>query len=151
MRQWTSLEEVLDFAIGEEEKAAAFYDELSARAAGSDRKTIFAAFANEERAHKARLLEVKRGGAALAPQKRVADLKIGDYLVKVEPSPEMDYPNALRVAMAKERAAFQLYSDLAAQMGRRELREVFQGLAQEEAQHKLRFESEYDQEILKEN
>jgi|YelNatPaOPRAMG01_1025707.scaffolds.fasta_scaffold09577_3 rubrerythrin len=151
MRQWSSLEEVLDFAIGEEEKAAAFYDELAVRATGSDRKAIFAAFANEERAHRGRLLEVKRGGATLAPQKRVADLKIGDYLVEVEPSPEMDYPNALRLAMAKERAAFQLYTDLAARIGRKELREVFQGLAQEEAQHKLRFESEYDQEILKEN
>ena len=50
-----------------------------------------------------------------------------------------------------EKSAFRLYSDLAASVDDNQLKLTFLGLAQEEAKHKLRFEVEYDENILAEN
>jgi rubrerythrin len=85
------------------------------------------------------------------PQEKVLDLKIGDYLVDAEMNPEMDYQQALMVAMKKEKAAFRMYTALAGAADDKNARTLLQSLAQEEAKHKLRFEIEYDDEILKEN
>ena len=79
------------------------------------------------------------------------DLKIGDYLVDVEPTADMDYQQVLIVAMKKEKAAFRLYSDMAAATNDESLKELLLFLAQEEAKHKLHFEIEYDDVVLKEN
>ena len=47
--------------------------------------------------------------------KDVQDLKIGDYVVEVDTSrDDLTYQEALIVAMKEEKAAFKLYSDLAA-------------------------------------
>ena len=95
---------------------------------------------------------VKQGRKLQAASGKVLDLKIGDYLVaEEEPTGRMDYQDALILAMKKEKKAFQLYSDLAASTDDGGLQELFLGLAQEEAKHKLRFEIEYDEHILREN
>ena len=77
---------------------------------------------------------------------------IADYLVEVGTSrDDLNYPDALIVAMKEEKAAFRLYSDLAARTDDASARDVFLMLAQEEAKHKLRFEIEYDEYVLREN
>jgi len=53
--------------------------------------------------------------------------------------------------MKREKAAFKLYSDLAEQVGDQQTKDLFLSLAEEEAKHKLRFEVEYDEVILKDN
>jgi len=53
--------------------------------------------------------------------------------------------------MKQEKAAFKLYSNLADKTDDDNLKALFLTLAQEEAKHKLRFEVEYDEVILKEN
>jgi len=63
----------------------------------------------------------------------------------------MTYAQALVVAMSKEKAAFRLYYDLAKTAGNEEMRDIFIALAQEESKHKLRFEIEYDEYVLREN
>ena len=55
------------------------------------------------------------------------------------------------MAMKCEKVAFRLYIDLAEQADEQELKDLFAGFAQEEAKHKLCFELEYDDEVLKEN
>lgn len=79
------------------------------------------------------------------------DLKISDYVVNVKPTPEMTYEEALIVAMKKEKAAFKLYTNLAAKAPNENLKDVFLSLATEESKHKLRFEVEYDDYVLREN
>ena len=73
-----------------------------------------------------------------------------DYLVDVTPSSDMGFQDALILAMKKEKAAFRLYSDLAAVAADERIRDLFRALAQEEAKHKLRFELEYD-DLMSEN
>jgi rubrerythrin len=92
-----------------------------------------------------------RSGAGIQPAGDVTDLRIADYTVEVEPTPDMDYQDALVLAMKKEKAAFRLYLDLADQAGNEELKLLFLSMAQEEAKHKLRFEIEYDDFVMQEN
>ena len=81
----------------------------------------------------------------------MSDLKITEYLVDVKPSPNMAYPEALILAMKKEKAAFRMYTVLADQTDNAEVKQLMQSLAMEESRHKLRFELEYDDVVFKEN
>jgi rubrerythrin len=152
MKHFESRDAVLDFAIKNEDEAREFYLKLASSSKNEDMKKVFEEFAQEEGFHKDKLQKIKAGKAQPAdPTKKIADMKIADYVVDVEPNPNLDYQGALMLAMKKEKAAFRLYSDLAKIADEQELRDIFASLAQEEAKHKLRFELEYDQEILKEN
>ena len=151
MGQWNSAEEILDFAIGNEESAAKFYTDLAGKMKSASMRKVFEDFAREEQGHKAKLLRVKESGEMEPAKKQILDLKIGDYLVEGTPGTELDYQQALILAMKQEKAAFKLYTDLAAAAPSDDLRGLLLSLAQEEAKHKLRFEVEYDDRILTEN
>ena len=151
MKQFKSAMEILEFAISEEEAAAKFYKALAGKVEKQWMKKAFLDFAREEEGHKAKLQRIQKGELPELPNQKVLDLKIGDYLEDVKVSADMDYQQALIVAMKKEKAAFRMYSDLASVTQSGDLQAVLLSLAQEEAKHKLRFEVEYDEEILKEN
>jgi len=146
-----SVDSVLDFAIQKEQDAADFYLELGNRMDRPYMKDVFLGFAKEEMGHKSKLMGVKSGKKLHASEKKVQDLKLAETLVEVELSAKMDYQDALIAAMNAEKAAYRLYSDLASATDNAELQGLFKSLAQEEAKHKLRFEVEYDDHILKEN
>lgn len=150
MGQFESVEEVLDFAIAREIEARDFYMKLAERMENPAMQKVFENFATEELGHKYKLEAIKRGEISLVPQ-QVQGLNIADYVVDVEPQPDMDYIEALVLAMRKEKAAYRLYLDLAAVGEDEELTDMFLSLAQEEAKHKLRFEIEYDDTVLKED
>ena len=150
MDKFESVDDILEFAIAGESAANQFYMELAGKMGNQAMAKVFEDFAKEELGHKARLEAIKRD-KTLAPAEKVIDLKIGDYLVDVEPRPDMDYQDALILAMKKEKAAYRLYTDLAAVAGDENLTKTFLALAQEEAKHKLHFEIEYDDVVLKEN
>lgn len=151
MKEWNSVEAILDFAIENEENAAKFYRELAGLTKMQHMKQVFEGYACEEDGHKAKLVHIKAGGSLEPATIKVMDLKIGDYLVDKKPSPELDYQDSLILAMKMEKAAFKLYTDLAESTDDPQLRELFLSLAQEEAKHKLRFEIEYDDNIYVEN
>jgi rubrerythrin len=146
-----TVDEILDYAIDQEQQAADFYADLAERAETAGMKKILLDFSAEEQGHKERLLAVKAGDHELTPEQEILDLKIVDYLVEVDASEKISYQDALIVAMKRERAAFRLYSDMAAKVPESNLKEVLLGLAKEEAKHKLFFESEYDERIMKDN
>jgi rubrerythrin len=150
MQEFGSVNDVLDFAIGKEQEAFDLYFGLSQKMANEDMRRVFKEFAAEEQHHKMKLQEVRAGQQLLSAAQQVADLKIGDYLIDVEASGDMSYQQALILAMKAEKAAYRLYMDLA-QRAPAELQELFFSLANEEAKHKLRFEVEYDEHILKDN
>jgi rubrerythrin len=151
MKEFENINDVLDFAIGEEEAAVDFYLKLAGQAKNSQIRDAFKAYAEEEMGHKAKLLEVKENGLAIFGTNKVMDLKLSDYLVDVKPTPNMSYQDALVLAMKKEKSAFRLYTSLAERMEDEGMKQTFLLLAQEESKHKLRFELEYDEEVLKEN
>lgn len=150
MKNLTTVDGILDFAIQSEEESHQFYTGLAGRVERPGMREIFESFAAEELKHKQKLLAVKQGGTLAPAAPKLADLRISDFLVDVEPGPQLDYQGALILAMKKEKAAFALYTQLAEISDNAELRGILQTLAQEEAKHKLRFELEYDQFILTE-
>ncbi|MBN1669777.1 MAG: ferritin family protein [Kiritimatiellae bacterium] len=150
MQTFRAKDDLIDFAIEREQDSADWYEELSTRMAPPMRD-IFTAFANEEKGHKAKLQKIKDGTGTFPPEQKIRDLKLGDYLVAATPSADMTYQDALILAMKKEKAAFRLYTDLAALCDDADMRNLMLALAQEEAKHKLRFEIEYDDQVLGEN
>ena len=151
MKNFKDINEILDFAINAEQRAVDLYTGLAEKSAVEDMKTVFMDFAKEEMGHKARLLKIKEEGIIMLPDEKVNDLKISDYTGDITPGENMDYREALLLAMSQEKAAFKLYSKLAERAPGDEFRKLFLSLAQEEAKHKLRFELEYDEFVLRDN
>ncbi|MBU1702298.1 MAG: ferritin family protein [Candidatus Eisenbacteria bacterium] len=153
MQSFGSIDEILDFAIAREVEAAKFYQEMSGRVKRDAMKDLFRDFANEERRHKAKLEKVKQGKLLLISAKKIQDLKIAEYTEEIDMSSgaEFNYQQALIVAMQREKNAFKLYSDLAKLADDEGVRNLLLELANEEAKHKLYFETEYDNHILTEN
>jgi rubrerythrin len=151
MDTFESVEALLDFAIEKEQEANKFYLDLASKMEREHMKKVFTGFAAEEAKHKEKIAAVKDGKQLMAVEQKVTDLKIGDYLVDVPASPDMQYQDALILAMKKEKASFRLYTDLAATTEDGNLQSLMHGLAQEEAKHKLRLEMEYDEFFLTES
>ncbi len=151
MKEFKSIDDILDFAIQSEQQAVEFYTELANNASNNEMIEVFTQFAKEEMGHKAKLMQIKKEGSFEIKGNKPVDLKIADYLVDVEVTPNMSYENALVVAMKREKSAFKLYTNLAAQAPNETLKNTFLSLAQEESKHKLRFEIEYDDYVLREN
>ncbi len=151
MKKFKNIDKILDFAIGEEQAAVELYTSLAENFSSSEIKEIFLDFAKEEISHKAKLTAIKENSLFDLKPEAVTDLKISDYMVSVEPSPKMTYAEALVFAMKKEKAAFKLYTKLAERAPNADIKNVFLSLAAEESKHKLRFEIEYDEYVLREN
>lgn len=150
MEKFDTVEDVLDFAIGEEIAAKDFYENLSEQAENPTMRGVFEDFAIEEMRHR-EILENVKSGEVVLPAEKVQDMKLAEITEPVAPGPDMTYQEALVVAMHKEKQAFTLYNILAERCSDEKMRETFKTLAQEEAKHKLRLELEYDEVVLKEN
>lgn len=151
--KFNSIDEILDFAIKKEEEAADFYLNLADKMEYEHMKEVFKQFTLEEIEHKRKLIEVKEGKKMLSAEEKVTDLKIGENLVEVELNANisnLNYQQALIIAMKAEKAAYRLYLQLAHTTDNMRLKNLFEGLANEEAKHKLRFEIEYDDYIFQE-
>jgi rubrerythrin len=151
MKEFSTIDDILDFAINAEQEAVNFYTSLSEQAKNPSMKKVFLDFAQEEMKHKSMLSGVRENRQFEVSEINIRDLKIADYLVNVKPKAEMTYEEALILAMQKEKKAFTLYMRLSEHTEDASLKKFFLALAQEESKHKLRFELEYDEYILREN
>jgi len=143
--------EILNFAISREEESRDFYRELAGKMENPSMSKVFEDFAGQEEKHRIKLEEVKQGKSFTVKPEKIADLKIADYIVEDYPRGELNYQQALILAMKREKKAFQLYSNLAEAAVLETIQNLFSFLAQEEAKHKLMIEIEYDENVLNEN
>lgn len=146
-----NVDDILDYAIEQEQIAADFYLATVNIVNSAEMRQIMQEFADEELRHKDILINVKAGDHALTPEQEVLDLKVSDYLVDMTVSDNLTYQDALIIAMKREKAAYQLYADMAGQLPAGELRSVLEGLAVEESKHKLYFELQYDDHVMMHN
>lgn len=152
MEKFNSTDEILDYAINAEQEAINFYSNLYNRTNSENMRLAYREFILEEKSHRDKLQKLKDEGTLSGiAVKKVTDLKISDYMVEKEIHDEMDYQDSLEVAMLREKAAYKLYTDLAEIADTPELKSLFSFLAMEEAKHKLKFETEYDDNIMQEN
>ena len=143
MKKLDSMEDVLDFAISGESKSAELYTKMAAAAKNPWMRKTLEAFAQEEMQHGEKLKDVRAGRIALE-REDIADLGLADKLDDVEPRPDMNYPELLVFAIKKENVSHGLYTRLASIFTEPELQETFLKLAGQEAEHKRRFEMEYE-------
>lgn len=146
-----SVDEVIEFAIGQEIKAAEFYRGFAEKATYPGIRKMCLEMAVEEDRHKDMLEKLKAGVPSGLARERVTDLKISDYLRSFWLDPEADQQDLLIAAMKSESRAEQLYLDLADICETPDIREVLLRLAAEEGSHKDAFEKQYDDRILGSN
>ena len=133
-----SVDEILEYAITREVEANQLYMYMAKRMENPEMSKVCEEFAKEELEHKAKLeLEVMKRGQV------VSGFDISDYMMDVGNEIDMDYEELLVFAIKKEEISVSLYTDLAAVVKDKESRETLLSLAQEETEHKLRFETEY--------
>lgn len=145
-------DEIIQFAIDKEQEAVDFYSDMANRTQSPSGKTMFNELADMERGHKTKLQKLDLGYFSSKELKPPADLKISDYLVDVELKPDSPYQDILLYAAKRERAAFDLYTDLASVYASvPDIKKMFEVLANEEALHKLKLEREYDDVVYKED
>jgi rubrerythrin len=151
LRSFGSVEEILDFAVSMEEASWRFYSEWSKKAENKAISAVFTEFAGEELKHKKLIEDVQAGKRKLKARHDVVDLKLSDHYIKPEPSVSMSYRDALLVAIDREVAAIELYAHLTSICVEESLCAVFDALADEERKHKLKLETIYDDNFMKED
>lgn len=143
MTAHATVDDILRFAIAEEERAEQFYTRLAEKMKVPEMREALLRFAVEERWHKDKLLAIGAGGPVIGSSgKEVTNLDLSDYMVDVKPTPDMQYQDALLLAIKRERAAQRLYTALAALADDNESKSMFQALAQEEVKHELHLRAE---------
>jgi rubrerythrin len=150
MKKFENLAQILAFAVSLEQTSYNFYIELSGRAKTEAMKKVFLDFAEQEKIHKERLLRIM-GIAESVTVTLAHHEEIANYVSAVPDADNMTYEKAIKTAVNKENAAMMLYQILAGFTERKELRDVLELLAVEEANHKHQFEKEYHDIMTKKN
>jgi rubrerythrin len=143
MKKISSMADVLDFAIAGENESAELYMKMAAMVENPWMQKTLENLAEVELEHRRRLKAVKVGRSALN-REDVGDLGIAETLENVKPHANMDYRELLVFAIKKENVSHNLYMKLAVIFPEPELQDTFLKLAKEEAEHKRRFEMEYE-------
>ena len=147
MNPWRSIDTVLDFAIENEAASAAFYSSLAGEVTSESLQAVLLDLVEEELGHKRALEAIRREPRLKTKAREGFALEKEDYLVDLADlveeanSPEVNMGQLLVVAVAKEKAAYRLYRDLAEQVDDRSIRQLFLRLAQEEARHSRQFQT----------
>ena len=152
--EFSSIDEILDFAIDRERKAQQMY--LS-YAGATDRKAfqqLLLSMAQMEKEHERKLRELRSAGAEAEGLFRPlsgSDQKLNEMLAPVAFSPDMEYGDFLILVIQREGEAEKLYTRLASLARDTSATELFRLLAEEERHHRAWAQDRYDQDIVTEN
>lgn len=145
MIDFSSVEDILKFAIAKEEAAYQFYMDMADRMESETSSELFEQLAQEEFNHKAQLeLEMMKLGEVIPAAEPESERNKDDYMLDGDFPKDMSYKDVLLMAIKKEKASFKLYVELARMVKDEESVETFMTLAEEEARHKTLFEIEYN-------
>jgi rubrerythrin len=142
--EFESFQDIVDFAIEKEKEAKAFYEEVSEMESLAGYRELFKEFAAEEAKHVTLLESIGKKGIEKYKFKWIPDLKRSNFLVDIEYEKGMGYKDMLHLAIKREEKALALYNDLQDKSDHEELKNVFKVLCQEEAKHKLKLETLFD-------
>ena len=144
----SNFSQMIRFAMRKEEDAADLYETYANLAERPSTKSIFRDLWEEEKKHKRLLEGVTKQNIEDYKLTDITNLKIAEYSVEEEFRPDMNFQEALLLAIKKEEKSQSLYNGLAQGTKDPQLKKLFQTLAQEEAKHKLKLEKEYDEHVL---
>lgn len=150
-RTFGSLADVLEFAIQREVEAAASYARLAERSRQAAAKELLLDLQRQEKKHEEILRDLAAGRLVPLFHQDVPDLKISDYVLEEPVDADSGFQDLLILAAKKEAKAAELYMELRSRVTDPEHRRLFDFLIQEEREHKLRLEQEYERHVLEEN
>ena len=149
------IREIIEMAIQREIEAHELYTRAAAMVEAPHFADLLRDLAAQELGHRRRLEALLAGDVfetvSQAQRKQVVDLKITDYLVAVPLNDRSDFQDILIVAGQREKASYELYTALAQVAETPESLQLFEYLAAEEAAHKNRVETMYEQYVYREN
>lgn len=146
MGDMTTIGEILEFAIGREAEAVEFYMAMADRAKDPATRTFFEDLVTEELEHKSRLeLEMMKEGIVARTVGVLPETSLDTTIVDLDRvRSQMDYQEALDVAIRKERLSFRLYARLSGLVAEAETSETLLSLAEQEVRHLTAFEEQYE-------
>jgi rubrerythrin len=144
--EFSSITDIVDYAIEKEIEAAQFYEEAAGNIELVGASQVLKEYAAEERKHEQILKDFKGNKAKVTEYKfeKIQDIKRSDFLVEMTYRPDMNYEDLIRLAMKREEKANQLYLVLAKSADDANHAQFFEMLAQEELKHKNALEKLYD-------
>ncbi len=149
---YATLGEILEFAIGREKAAVAFYQELTGIAGFAAQKATLAEFVAMEKGHAAMLEAMKARGTVKLSSSTAVDLGAARKVAAEDRPPAgMSFQDILSAAVSKEGRSLELYTQLARESGDPGIRETFERLAGEESRHRAYFQDLYEREVSRDN
>jgi len=136
---------VIDTAIEREEKAYAFYRDLSGKVEDMTARETLQFLSAEEKKHKAFLERYRRGeyGAEALRMTDVVDYKIAEYLAQPDIQKSMDSKDVYLVAAHRELNSYNFYKSLADLHPDGSVKTILLRMANEEKKHKEKVEYLY--------
>ncbi|MHC4773534.1 MAG: hypothetical protein ACYS8S_08235 [Planctomycetota bacterium] len=131
--EFTSISDILKFAISKEQASIQFFRNLLPQITDAGVGSLLALLIKQERAH-IELLRLEMNKCCFGDEPLEVDDRIRS----------MTFVEMLRLAIRKERAAFQLYVQIFSMMDDEPLGKVLLELAEEEMRHVLLLEREYE-------
>lgn len=144
-------EEIIDFAIGREKEAVAFYRELQEIVHFGAQKEALKEFELMETGHIKLLESVRSKGPKEADPVAGFGFDAEEFLVPHEPAAGMSFQDILIHAIKREERSLTLYRHLRDKASDPELVKTFSFLESEEARHRGFFEELYEKDIQSDN
>lgn len=143
--------EILKQSVAKEKEAYKVYSDALKIVKDPGAKKLIGDLAKEELGHVKRLQRYKTEGLQSREMKKIQDLRISDYLVEKELTPNMSLQDVLIFAMKREKKAHEFYLNMSKAVDETDTKRLFDILAQEELSHKNRLETFYDDVIYRED
>ena len=134
---------IISEAINNEVEAYTFYQTVSEKVTDANLKTLFGELAGEEKGHREYLQKLLSRDITSLGFSSTKDYKVGDSLPTPPLTPDLKPVDGLVVAIKKELAAMQMYTQLANASDDAEIKQLFTELATMERGHKTRLEDIY--------
>ncbi len=134
---------IISDAINKEVEAYTFYQKVSDKVNDPNLKKLFGELAGEEKGHREFLQKLLSRDITSLGFSSTKDYKVGDSIPTPPLTPDMKPVDGLVVAIKKELASMQMYTQLANNSDDAEVEKLFTELAAMERGHKTRLEDIY--------
>lgn len=134
---------IISEAINNEVEAYTFYQTVSQKVNDANLKKLFGELAGEEKGHREYLQKLLSRDITSLGFSTTKDYKVGDSIPTPPLTPDLKPVDGLVVAIKKELAAMQMYTQLASASDDAEVKKLFTELATMERGHKTRLEDIY--------
>ncbi len=145
---FSTFQEIIQFAISKEKDAQTFYHSAAALSQYPGIAPLFLEMAAEEEKHQKLLEDLPDPLTLPEPSRTIPDLKISDYLMDLKFHKDMKYQDVMILAMKNEEKSLKFYRAWESKVQDPAQKKLFTYLADQEAEHKYRLESVYDEKIL---